>query len=255
MKNKQKSISIAAIVAGLFVCSAGYTVFLNPHSISVGGLTGVCVLLNKYLGLPYTTTLLILNGVLFVWGIRVKGIPYVLRSLTAMILLGILLDMPLPALSSMAPPSISASMVCGSVLTGVGYGLIVAADTSTGGSDLFAMIVVKKVPGTTVGMVMNGVDLIVVLASGVLEGAQTVPFSLAAMLLCNTMIDITAYAFGQADLPKWIKRLKHTGQAINSYPTMGWKMFPYAVGMLTCIILLFTRTIVMDRFPWQITPI
>lgn len=98
-------------------------------------ITSASVLLNEMVGLPYTGTMLVLNIVLFIWGIRVKGLAYVLRSLGTMIALGLLLDLSIPALSLITPSSDVTAMIWGSLLTGAGDGLIVSADTSTGGKD------------------------------------------------------------------------------------------------------------------------
>lgn len=246
MKNRATFSTISRILIGLMVTMFGYHAFLNPYGISVGGITGACVLLNEYFGLPYTATLLVLNIVLFIWGIRVKGLPYVLRSLGAMIALGLLLDLQLPVLPNLTPSSDVMAMVLGSLLTGVGYGLIVSADTSTGGSDLLAMIVVKRIPNLTVGLVMNGVDLIVVLASGIFKGMQSFLFSIVAMLLCNGLIDITAYCFGSVELPKWLLRLKPKGQALRKHILEARIVVnPYAACLITCILLLVLRNFIV----------
>lgn len=240
--------NLIRIIAGLVITSFGYHVFLNPHGISVGGITGACVLLNEYLDLPYTATLILLNSLLFVWGIKSKGLAYVVRSFVAMISLGFLLDMPSQA-AAVTPASDVAAMIWGSVLTGVGYGLIVSADTSTGGSDLFAMLVVKRTPGVTVGMVMNSVDFLVVLAGGILEGMQSFLFSIAAMLLCNTFIDVTAYCFGSCELPMWLQRLKPKGQAVLEILTQTRVVVnPYAVCLAACVFFIVTRCLFASSF-------
>lgn len=213
MKN---SISgILRIGAGLCITAIGYHAFLNPFHLSVGGITGFCVLLYEYLSLPYTLTLATLNVALFIWGIRVKGLPYVARSFFAMMALGILLDMQFPILKDLTPVSQTAAMLWGSLLTGAGYGLVISADVSTGGSDLLAMLVIKHCHEVTVGMVMNALDLTVVLISGIFSGVESFLLSVAAVIVCNSTIDITVFTFSDAPMPNWLQRFsKHLDKHI-----------------------------------------
>lgn len=235
---------VLRIALGLIITALGYWAFLNPYSISVGGITGACVVLNEHFGLPYTGTLLVLNTALFVWGIKVKGVTYVVRSLVAMIVLGLLLDLQLPMMPLLNSVPKYWAMVCGSVLTGVGYGLIVAADTSTGGSDLLAMIVVKRCTFMTVGTVMNSVDLFVVLTSGLFDGMSNILFSVVAMLLCNTCIDVTAYLCGNGELPGWLLRVKNYGCALRVWCVRysAW-MTSGAVLLVVCIFIFLIREV------------
>ena len=203
---KNLNSGILRIGVGLCTTAIGYHAFLNPFHLSVGGITGFCVLLYEYLGLPYTLTLAALNIALFVWGIRVKGLPYVVRSFLAMIALGVLLDSQFPILEELTPASRTMAMLFGSLLTGVGYGLIVSVDTSTGGSDLLAMLLVKRCHEVTVGMVMNVLDLTVVLISGVFSGVESFLLSIAAVLICNSAIDLTNFIFSDTPIPNWLQR-------------------------------------------------
>jgi len=193
------------IGVGLCVTAIGYHAFLNPFHLSVGGITGLCVLLYEYFGLPYTLTLATLNIALFIWGIRVKGLPYVAHSFFAMMALGVLLDMQVPILKGLTPVSQTVAMLWGAFLTGVGYGLVISADVSTGGSDLLAMLVIKHCHEVTVGMVMNALDLTVVLISGIFSGVESFLLSIAAVLVCNSTIDITVFTFSDAPMPNWLQ--------------------------------------------------
>lgn len=205
----KKSWSFTALwVLGLISISLGYMICLNVHNISVGGVTGIAVLLNKHFGLSYTISMITMNALLFIYGIKVKGIAYVIRSSTAMVALSLILDMEIPWLAELAPQSRRLAMIIGSAMTGFGYGAICATDSSTGGSDLLAMILVKRIPGLTIGIVMNTIDFGVVVATGILDGGMSsFAFSLSAMLICNTLIDLTCYRFGNAELPTWIAQL------------------------------------------------
>lgn len=200
MKRKE-----ATIITGLLITAYAYIVYMNPFGISVGGITGLAVLAEKHAGIPNTITLLVLNIGLFIAGVKLKGWKYIIRSFVAMLLLGILLDLPIQPPPVLMPHTPASAMVVGSILSGIGYGMIVATDTSTGGSDFLGHLVVKKFPQMTVGLTMNLLDLLVISLTAILEGGFL--FSLIAVLLCNTTLDLTAFALG-GEIPAWIMHLK-----------------------------------------------
>ncbi|MBQ3920343.1 MAG: YitT family protein [Oscillospiraceae bacterium] len=201
MNNMSIRTRIIRIGAGLLFTAAAYVLFLNPHGVSVGGMTGLCVLINRYLHIPNTIALVVLNLFLFLYGWRVKGNAFTLRSVAAMFLLGILLDLPYPEIQPLFGRGMS--MIIGSCMSGVGYGLIVSAETSTGGADQLGMIVTAKCPRLSVGIVMNIFDAIVVAIDSIITGNWL--FSAAAVLLCNTFIDITDCAANKKGIPEWAK--------------------------------------------------
>ncbi|MCR5805948.1 MAG: YitT family protein [Oscillospiraceae bacterium] len=205
---------VVRIAAGLLFTAAAYVLFLNPHGISVGGMTGLCVLINRYLHIPNTIALAVLNLFLFVYGWRVKGNAFTLRSVAAMFLLGVLLDLPYPEITPLFGRGLS--MMIGSCMSGVGYGLIVSAETSTGGADQLGLIVTAKCPRLSVGIVMNIFDAVVVAIDSIITGNWL--FSAAAVLFCNTFIDITDCAANKKGLPGWAQSVIAFARHVSRLP-------------------------------------
>ncbi len=244
MKNQFRSLGVVTL--GLVITMVAYKLFLNVYMISVGGITGLCVLAEAHLYIPYTVSLIALNAGLFIWGMKVKGLSYVARSCAAMVVLGLLLDIPMQIPVELQTRSRLVAMVAGSILSGVGYAMIVSQDTSTGGSDLLGMIVTKKFPYLSTGVVMTGLDLIVIIASGFLEGTQNFLFSLAAMALCNATLDIVVYLIRKAEMPIWMqvvkrhymilrKRIVYTKVTVN----------PYALALECCVFFIIIHRVLL----------
>lgn len=240
MRKQMNSISVVTL--GLLITAFAYKLFLNPHSISVGGVTGICVLAEEHLRVPYTLSLLVLNTGLFIWGLTIKGLPYVTRSFVAMVALGLLLDIPVRIPVGLLLRSRSAAMIAGSILSGVGYGLVVSQDCSTGGSDLLGMVVTKKCPSLSTGLVMTGLDLLVVITSGFLEGAQSLFFSLVAMTLCNATLDITVYLISQTEMPCWMQVVKKSYFAVQKQVVRARvTVNPYVMALECCVFFIITH--------------
>ncbi len=237
MKNRFHSFGV--VVLGLIITMIAYKLFLNVYMISVGGITGLCVLAEAHLEIPYTASLVILNVGLFVWGLRVKGFSYVARSFTAMVALGLLLDIPIQLPAEMQVRSRVVAMIIGSILSGVGYGLIVSQDTSTGGSDLLGMIVTERCPQLSTGIVMTCLDLLVIIASGIMEGAQNFLFSLVAVGLCNTSLDIVVCLIRRTAMPIWMQTIGHYCMVFRKRVTQTRvAVNPYALSFELCILFL-----------------
>ncbi len=190
------------ILTGIVIITISYVVALNPYSISVGGVTGLAVALNRSFHIPYTPMLIAFNIALFIAGIKVKGWAYTIRSFLAMLVVGLLLDLPYPPFQPIL--SRTSCMVVGSICSGIGYGLVISADTSTGGSDQLALIIQKRLPRLSTGTIMSIFDGIVVLFDWALGGSLL--FSVAAVILCNGAIDLTDMVINKKAVPDWLSK-------------------------------------------------
>ena len=113
--------SYAQIFIGCVIAAAAYPLFLTPNSIAPGGITGIATILNYLFRWPGGTVSLLLNLPLFVIGYRAIGRIFVFRSLIAMILFSVLIDL-LPLKPMTGDPLLGT--LYGGVLLGAGLGLI-----------------------------------------------------------------------------------------------------------------------------------
>lgn len=211
-----KMFRLFGICISILVITISYKIFLNPHMISVGGLTGLCVLAETYLKIPYSVSLLLINIGLFIWALRLKGTAYVASSLATMIALGLLLDFPIHNPEGLYMHSRFFSMIFGALLSGAGYGACVALRVTTGGSELLGVVLNTKFPSISVGTVMTGLDFIVIAIGGCVEGLSTFVFSLAAVILCNATVDIIVY-IGGAPMPTWMEVIGRYSRALQKW--------------------------------------
>ena len=132
---KQAVLMWGQILAGIFVCSLAYNMFLIPNEIAPGGFTGIAQLVAHGTGWPVGTITLCLNIPLFLLSARSLGISFGIRSLAATVGLSLMIDLlPIP---SLIPADTTERMllatVFGGVLGGVGFGLIIRGGATTGG--------------------------------------------------------------------------------------------------------------------------
>ncbi|MBQ6173603.1 MAG: YitT family protein [Clostridia bacterium] len=185
---RETLLAYVQILLGSLIGGAAYPLFLNANNIAPGGLTGVSMILHHFFDfLPIGTTSLVLNVPLFLLGYRSSGPIFVLRSLIATVLFSLAID--LMPLQPMTENPLLASLF-GGVLLGIGLGMILRGGATTGGTDMAARMVHKRLSFISVGMFLFAFDFMVVVAAGI--AFRTPEAALWAMIniyVCSKVID------------------------------------------------------------------
>ena len=181
------------ILAGCVLGAAAYPAFLVPNNIAPGGLTGIATILNYLFRWPVGTVSLALNIPLFVIGYRSMGKIFAFRSLIATLLFSVFIDL-LPIQPVSADPLLGT--LFGGVVLGVGLGLILRGGATTGGTDMIARMVHRRVPFITVGMFLFALDCLVVLGAAVAIGTEKALYAFINIYVCSKVIDAVMMGFG-----------------------------------------------------------
>lgn len=185
-KNEQ-FMAYIQIFIGCLLGAMAYPLFLSPNYISPGGLTGVAMVLNYLIHVPIGTTSLLLNIPLFLIGYKSMGRVFVFRSLIAMLLFSVLIDLiPLPV-ATMQP---LLGAIFGGVLLGVGLGLILRGGATTGGTDMSARMVHNRFQHISVGTLLFGLDCISVLMAGLFIEVEYALYALICIYISSRVIDM-----------------------------------------------------------------
>lgn len=185
-QTKESLKNAAYIIIGLFSCSLGYCMFLVPNEIAPGGFTGIGQLCNALFGINVGTMALILNVPLFAVSMRSMGIKFGIKSLAASIGLSLLIDyLPIGAVTD----DLLLATVFGALLGGIGFGLILRGNATTGGTDMLASLIHTKVPTLRVGVLITMVDGLVVLASAFVFSPKMAMYALISVFIMNYTLD------------------------------------------------------------------
>ncbi|MDO4388547.1 MAG: YitT family protein [Eubacteriales bacterium] len=185
-QTKESLKNAAYIIIGLFSCSLGYCMFLVPNEIAPGGFTGIGQLCNALFGINVGTMALILNVPLFAVSMRSMGIKFGVKSLAASIGLSLLIDyLPIGAVTD----DLLLATVFGALLGGIGFGLILRGNATTGGTDMLASLIHTRVPTLRVGVLITMVDGLVVLASAFVFSPKMAMYALISVFIMNYTLD------------------------------------------------------------------
>ncbi len=180
------------ILAGCIIAAAAYPSFLVPNNIAPGGLTGIATILNYLFHWPVGTVSLLLNIPLFIIGYRSMGKVFAFRSLIATLLFSVFIDL-IPIQPVSTDPLLGT--LFGGVVLGVGLGLILRGGATTGGTDMIARMVHRRIPFITVGMFLFGLDCLVVLGAAVAIGTEKALYAFINIYVCSKVIDAVMVGF------------------------------------------------------------
>ena len=192
-KGKKIFLDYYCIVCGTFILALAINLFLVPCKISTGGVSGVATVLKIMSGIPLSITTLVINIALFIFGFKTLSKSSILKTVVGILLFSGFLQLTDYAFSGFVDKITADIWVCsifGGVLVGVGVGLVVLRDASTGGSDFAALILHKIIPHISVGTFIMIIDATIIVVSGIVLGDYLIIFySVVSLFISNKITD------------------------------------------------------------------
>lgn len=140
-KNMKLLQTVLGVLGGNAILAFSVAAFIVPHGIIMGGATGIGLLLSRVISLPLSSLILAVNAFLFVWGTLVLGKKFALTTIVSTFAYPTFLSVAqmIPGITELTD-NIMLAALYGGVLLGAGIGLIVKVGSSTGGTDILALI-------------------------------------------------------------------------------------------------------------------
>ncbi|MBD5329559.1 MAG: YitT family protein [Bacteroides sp.] len=157
------------IVFGLVLYAFGFTAFILPHKIVIGGLAGVGTLVyfatNGFISVGVTSY--VCNLLLLAMAYKIVGRKFVLRTIFGATVIALALGTLESVFMGLGHPLIPdrvVSVALGAILCGIGVGTAFNHNGSSGGTDIVAAMV-SKVSNVSIGRTMIYVDMCIVSSS------------------------------------------------------------------------------------------
>lgn len=169
----------AAIICGSVFISAGVNWFLVPYKVLDGGMIGIALILNYLWDVQIGLT--IIGCSIPVFYIAWKWYrPLFYNSLHGMLVSSFFIDLLKPMMTLLAknypmPPVWSA--MTGGLMIGIGIGLMLRQQTSTGGTDLLAQLL-SDILSINVGVFIFLIDGLIISFGGLVISSDTFLLSL-----------------------------------------------------------------------------
>ncbi len=195
MKNKVFTAitDYVIIFIGSALYAASVNTFTSPNDIAPGGLTGVGTMLNHLFNLPIGVMILVLNIPLFIWGAIENGKKFLTKTVIATVFVSILIDAMAPFSYKYEGDTLLAS-IFGGLLSGLGLAFIFFRGGTTGGTDIVARNIHKRVPHISMGTVILTCDAIIILAAAfVYHSIESALYAVITVFVSTKVIDTVVY--------------------------------------------------------------
>ncbi|RBW70132.1 YitT family protein [Bacillus taeanensis] len=211
---------ILLIHAGLLLIAMNVHYFLVPNSLAAGGVTGLSVLTNKLLpDISIGLIMICINLVLFIVGFIFLGFSFGAKTIYASFVLSgfvYLLDFLFPVAQPLGE-DILIQLLIGFSIGAFGMALVFSQGTSTGGTDILAMILNKYV-SINIGKAVLMCDIFIAVSAAFIFGVEKAMYGVFGVFLNGFIID---YVLQQFNNHKEIVIISEQSEEIRNYIVKG----------------------------------
>ncbi len=192
MKNRKFYDAFSTWVSffgGAILFGVAMNMFLSPGKIVMGGITGISATINyMFPSIPIGVMIMLMNIPLLFFNMRVVGVRAMLKTVAGIAVSSVMID-----LLTFLPVTLDDPFLCallGGAILGSGAGLMLTRGFTTGGSDLTAFLLKRKIRNLTTGRIILLIDVIVVVGSAlVMKNYEGIIYSAISIFAYSVSID------------------------------------------------------------------
>ena len=180
----------ALILLGAILYGLSTILFVFPHKLLLGGTSGIAVILADLLPLTAGEVSVTLNVSLIVVAFFVLGRGMAIKTFFGSLFTTVAIGLFEKILPVKEPPiaNIYLSALAGAAVIAVASGIMFYVDSSSGGTDIVALIVKKFFP-IHIGRALLLTDILIVFVGGIMAGATMLISSFIGLLVKTLGID------------------------------------------------------------------
>ena len=193
LKFKKKLAHYISIIVGTLLISVSVNMVYEPLGMVTGGVGGIAIIIKHFTsqliegGIPLWISNIVLNVPLFILAFMVKGKKFIKDTLFGTVCLTIGLYI-VPSINVISDDYLLAS-VFGATLSGMGLGIIFMTHSTTGGTDLLAMVINKFKPYYSAPQILIVVDAVIVIGGALSFGLSKALYAIIAVYITSKVSD------------------------------------------------------------------
>ena len=181
------------VIVGCAIAAFATDTFMIPNGLAAGGVTGLATIVQEVaarngLTLPVGVQTIAINAVLLLVVAREGGLLYAIQTVTGFVLLGVFCDVFALFETPLAGQDLMLSALWGSILSGIGYGLVLRCGANTGGSDTIGQIISRKT-SLSVGSTTMAIDVAICALSAPVFSLENALYAALGMVLMGYVVD------------------------------------------------------------------
>ena len=181
------------IVFGILLYAIGYTAFILPERVVMGGVAGLSALIYYATNIPAGISIFVLNITLLVIAFSALTKQFVVRTIVGVLLLSLFIGSLQPLFQAF--PIITAGedkfmhVLIGGMLSGAGLGVVFSHNGSTGGTDILTVLLTKHF-NLSFGRAMQFIDCTIIGSSYLLfHSMETIVYGIVFTLVASYVCD------------------------------------------------------------------
>ncbi len=180
---------VITVLVGNALLAFVVAAFVVPIGLVMGGATGLGLTISHYLPeIDLSIIIFFVNIILFLLGALNLGRAFAIKTIMSTVFYPIMLEIVerIPGIQNLTD-NVLLSVIYAGLLLGLGIGVIIRAGSSTGGSDILALVINKKfhVP---IAVCVYTVDVIIIGLQVMFSTAEQVLYGVLALVICTVVI-------------------------------------------------------------------
>jgi len=197
--SKHWVVEYVLMTFGVFLLAMGVSLFYEPNNLVTGGATGLAIALQslseEHIGFTFQLwqANILLNLPLFIIAAKQRGLRFLKRSFYCTVLLTamfyVLEFMPAVDLSGGEETmDMILTALFGGVLVGAGLGIVIVNSSTTGGSDLLAVIIKYRKKHIELGKILFVLDGVVIAFGFFVFGPERTMYAIISVFVISKVI-------------------------------------------------------------------
>ena len=187
MKNAIKTYLL--ITLGSLLYALATDLFIFPHKLLLGGTSGISVIFEAYLPFSPGIILVCINFALIALAFLVLGSGMAIKTFVGSTLTTVFIGVFEPLGTFMPMQNCFISALTGAAIIAFASGIMFYVDSSSGGTDIVALIV-RKYSSIDIGKSLLLTDFLIVIVGGILSGYIVAISSFFGLLIKTLGIDL-----------------------------------------------------------------
>ncbi|WP_044746980.1 YitT family protein [Bacillus alveayuensis] len=167
------------------------SIFLFPHFIPSGGAAGLAILMNHWFHLPLGLSLWVVNFSFLVLALKYFGYSWTIRTMYSVTITSITVNL-ITEYVSFPHLNLWLDLLSGSILFGVGVGILIRHGASSGGMVIPALMIASYKDWSP-GKVMLGINFFIFLLTASVINFKIVFYAILCQTISTNIIDTIYY--------------------------------------------------------------
>lgn len=197
---KKNIFDFLMMLVGCAFYGASTSIFLAPNVIVAGGASGLGVLINSLFDkISVGAVIIAVNVPILLFSIKAFGWRFVVKSLITILAVGGVTD--LWALMPNFDTDPLLATLYGGVCQGIGIGLFVRSNYSSGGTELLARLIVRKIEAVKIPVCLAVLDGLIVIGGAIATKSPTnMMYALIVIFVSTKISDIVIVGLEKSKL-------------------------------------------------------